>query len=155
MPGEAGRYEMHATEPVGKRFQAPTSSPRGLSLVTSALLAGGLALRVAIALRPLARLDGLTIPDDAYLCLTIARSFGRGLGPYYTDAFTNGFQPLYVLLMAPFYALFPGHDDLAVHVALLLLVLLRHAARRPPLPFRRRVLGRPRRAGRRRRLVVP
>ena len=87
-----------------------------------ALLATSLAVRLCVALRPLAYIDGLTIPDDAYLSLTIARNIGHGLGPRYGGGFTNGFQPLYVFLVAPLFAWL--HDAATpVHLALVLLAL--------------------------------
>ena len=81
------------------------------------------ALRLALSVRPLDFLDDLAIPDDAYLSLTIARNIARGLGPLYGLAPTNGFQPLYVFLMAPVYALFPGDPEAPIRVAFVLLTL--------------------------------
>jgi hypothetical protein len=75
-----------------------------------------------VALRPLQYLDGLTIPDDAYLSLTIARNIAKGLGPWYGAGLTNGFQPLYVFMMAPVYFLFDDPAK-AVHVALIRLTI--------------------------------
>lgn len=80
-------------------------------------------LRLGVAIRPLRYIDGLTIPDDAYLALTIARNIAKGLGPLYSLDFTNGFQPLYVFLMTPIYWLFPHDLNLPVHLALTLLAL--------------------------------
>ena len=57
------------------------------------LLALNLLLRCSVALRPLEYIDGLTIPDDAYLSLTIAKNIAAGLGPLYGLEHTNGFQP--------------------------------------------------------------
>jgi hypothetical protein len=102
----------------------------------------GLAARVGLALRPLAILDGLTLPDDAYLSLTIARNVGRGLGPLYGDAFTNGFQPLYVFLMAPVYALFPENVEGNVHVALVLLAVCDALMATALCALARRITGR-------------
>ena len=66
-------------------------------------------------------IDGLLLPDDAYLSLTVARSIGRGLGPLYGSSYTNGFQPLWVFLMAPLYAWHPSDLDGNVHAALVAL----------------------------------
>ena len=76
-----------------------------------------------VAVRPLKIIDGHTIPDDAYLCLTIARNIARGLGPLYGFDFTNGFQPLYVFLMTPAFWLFPGDHVAPVHAALIVGVI--------------------------------
>jgi hypothetical protein len=86
-----------------------------------ALLTSGFCLRVFVALRPLKWIDGLTLPDDAYLSLTIARSVGRGLGPLYGTSYTNGFQPLWVFLTAPLYAWRPFDLEGNVHAALVVL----------------------------------
>jgi hypothetical protein len=93
------------------------------SMVLPGLLGLDFVLRFLVALRPLKYIDGLTIPDDAYLSLTIARNMARGLGPWYGMDFTNGFQPLYVLLMVPVYKLFHGNPVVPVHIALVLLIV--------------------------------
>jgi hypothetical protein len=101
------------------------SSPlgrRGWSVVVL-LVAVDLGLRLGVAVRPLPEIDGLTVPDDAYLSLSLARAIGSGEGPRYGLGYTNGFQPLYVFLMAPYYAFQPGDAERAVHVALVLLAL--------------------------------
>lgn len=90
-------------------------------LAVVALLASGFCLRAAVALRPLKWIDGLTLPDDAYLSLTIARNVGRGLGPLYGTSYTNGFQPLWIVLTAPLYAWRPLDLEGNVHAALVLL----------------------------------
>lgn len=89
-------------------------------MILTGLLALNFALRLFVALRPLGTIDGLTIPDDAYLSLTLARNIARGLGPMYGLEHTNGFQPLYVFLMAPVF-LFQGDLVTPVRIALILL----------------------------------
>jgi len=88
-----------------------------------ALLAVNFCIRCIVAARPLEYLDGLTIPDDAYLSLTIARNIAKGLGPLYGFEYTNGFQPLYVFLMVPTFMLVPDDLFIPVRVALYLLIL--------------------------------
>ena len=80
-------------------------------------------VRLAIWLRPLRQLDDLVLPDDAYLSLHLARSIAHGLGPLYGLAPTNGFQPLYVFLMAPIFSLTGGNLDAPVRIALLVLIM--------------------------------
>ena len=80
-------------------------------------------LKVLIAIRPLKYIDNLTIQDDSYLALTIARNIAKGLGPFYGTDYTNGFQPLYVFLMTPIYMLFPNDLITPVHLALILLTI--------------------------------
>jgi len=92
-------------------------------IILPALLLSNLALRLVVALRPLKYIDGLTIPDDTYLCLTLARNIAKGLGPLYGIDYTNGFQPLYVFLAAPLYWLFPSDLAAPVHAALVLLII--------------------------------
>jgi len=74
-------------------------------------------------LRPLKYIDGYTVPDDAYLALTLARNIAKGLGPLYGLEYTNGFQPLYVFLMAPIYWFYPNDIVTPVHLSLVMLAL--------------------------------
>jgi len=94
-----------------------------LNLSLSALVLINFLLRLFVAVRPLKYIDGLTIPDDAYLALTIARNIAGGLGPLYSLDYTNGFQPLYVFLMVPVYWLFPRDLIMPVHISLVILTL--------------------------------
>jgi hypothetical protein len=88
------------------------------------LLVGGL-LRFALAWRDLDALDTLFFPDDTYLSLGIARNIARGLGSTFDGRIlTNGYQPLYVWLMAPVYWLMPDDRTLPIHIALTLLALV-------------------------------
>lgn len=80
-------------------------------------------IRLVVAIRPLEYIDGLTIIDDAYLSLTIAKNISKGLGPLYSDNYTNGFQPLYVFLMVPVYLIFPNDLITPVHIALIISAL--------------------------------
>ncbi len=86
-----------------------------------AFLLLNIVIRVTAALRPLQIVDNLAIFDDSYLSLTIARNIAHGLGPLYGEALTNGFQPLYVLMMAPVYHFFPDDPFVPVRIALLVL----------------------------------
>ncbi len=90
--------------------------------IIPALLAISATLRCVVALRPLEAIDSLTIPDDAYLSMTIARNIARGLGPLYGTEFTNGFQPLYVFLMTPVFAIVPNDLFTPIRIALFLLI---------------------------------
>jgi hypothetical protein len=92
-----------------------------------ALIAAGFVYRLGIALRPIRFLDGLTIPDDTYLSLTIARNIARGLGPLYGADYTNGFQPLWVFVLAPVFAMIPDDPDLVLRIGLVLLAILETA----------------------------
>jgi len=67
-------------------------------------------LRLAVWLRAPAELDHLTLIDDSYLALHLARSIAHGLGPLYGLAPTNGFQPLFVFVAVPAFWIWPGVD---------------------------------------------
>jgi hypothetical protein len=87
------------------------------TFVIPALLVLSFALRALVCLRSVENLDGITIPDDCFYTLHIARSIARGLGPMYGQHATNGFQPLFGFLMVPTFWIF--HDPLSpVRVAL-------------------------------------
>lgn len=86
------------------------------------LLVVNVLVRSLVAARPIEYLDGLTIPDDAYLSLTIARNIARGLGPLYGSEYTNGFQPLYVFLMVPAFWLFPSDYFAPIRASFVLLI---------------------------------
>jgi hypothetical protein len=104
--------------------RARTIGPRvGAISALALLLALNFAVRSYIAVRPLEYIDGLTIPDDAYLSLTLARNIAQGHGPQYGGHYTNGFQPLYVFLMVPAYWAIPQDNVAPVHLALLLMSL--------------------------------
>ncbi len=68
--------------------------------------------------------DDIFILDDSYYCFTIARNISLGNG-ITSDGInqTNGFQPLYVLLMVPLYLLFPDDKIMPLHSALTILSL--------------------------------
>lgn len=84
----------------------------------------GFLLRLAIILRPFLWVDDLVLCDDTYLCWDIARRWAGG-HPMTQDGihFTNGFQPLWVFLLIPIYALFPNDPFLPGKIALVLLAL--------------------------------
>ena len=70
------------------------------------LLCANFLSRLVILIRPLEYIDGLLIPDDAYLAMTIAKNIALGLGPLYGFDYTNGFQPMYVFLIVPAFWIF-------------------------------------------------
>lgn len=69
--------------------------------VFAALVVACLLARLWMATRPIDQVDGLTIPDDTYLSLTVAQNLAAGRGPLYGEGYTNGFQPLWVYLLVP------------------------------------------------------
>lgn len=100
------------------------SAEQTVPLLVTVMLILGAMLRLALAWRELTILDTLFFPDDTYISLGIARNIGLGLGStldYHTT--TNAYQPLYVLLMAPIYWLFPQDRVLPIHIAVTFLGL--------------------------------
>ena len=118
MSNHPQRSSTNLLVPFDTRFPGRTRSS-----IVLVLLALNLLLRCSVALRPLEYIDGLTIPDDAYLSLTIAKNIAAGLGPLYGLEHTNGFQPLYVFLMVPVYWIIQNDIVTPIHIALILLSL--------------------------------
>jgi len=82
------------------------------------LCAGGLASRLLLAAQPAAFLVQRIMPDDAFFTLVIARNAARGLGLTFEGTIpTNGFHPLWGLVLAPVFKLV-ADDWIAVRVTL-------------------------------------
>ena len=82
------------------------------------LIACGLAVRLIIAWLPVTALIPRTLPDDAFIYFVIARNIAAGLGATFDGLRpTNGFHPLWALLIAPIFGLLL-EGDLPVHVVL-------------------------------------
>lgn len=80
----------------------------------------GLGLRLVLAWLPVEALITRTLPDDAYIYFVISRHISSGLGATFDGLQpTNGFHPLWALLIAPIFGRFPA-GDLPVHLALTL-----------------------------------
>ena len=63
--------------------------------------------------------------DDSFYAFQIARHIAAGDGPSFDGThLTNGFQPLYVMSLVPFYWIAGSNDTLPVHAALVLSALL-------------------------------
>lgn len=90
-----------------------------LAICLAALVVGA-SLRLAAVLDA-RHLDRLA--DDAFISLSVARSIGEGRGFRSSETVTSSFQPLYVLLAAPIYAVLrpaaPAELDRAARLALL------------------------------------
>jgi 4-amino-4-deoxy-L-arabinose transferase-like glycosyltransferase len=107
----------------------PSLEPSSTRLLLFILLAFSFALRALAFLRPIPSLDGVTIPDDTYYTLHLARSMARGLGPFYGLGHTNGFQPLIGFLLVPTFWLFGDADLLGpVRAAMVISALADTAA---------------------------
>ncbi len=84
----------------------------------------GLAVRLMIAWLPVQELIMRFNADDAYYYLTIARNVVTGRGVSFDGiALTNGFHPLYLLLLLPLFWVTSSAIELNVHLALSLLAI--------------------------------
>jgi hypothetical protein len=90
-----------------------------------AILLAGLALRLALAWQPVELLIVKALPDDAYYYFNIARHFAAGRGFTFDGlSQTNGFHPLWALLLGGLYALTSGSGDGPIHLALSISALI-------------------------------
>lgn len=92
----------------------------------------GLLIRLWAAWQPTAELAGRLTADDAYYYFRIAQNLAAGRGASFDGiSSTNGFHPLYALLLVPVFR-WAGDDlELGVHLALTLNALLGTAAAWP------------------------
>ena len=92
----------------------------------------GLAVRLVLVWQPVEELSWRVTADDAYYYFRLAQSLSLGEGATLDSAnLTNGFHPLYALLLIPVFQV-SGHDlALAVHLALTLVSLLNVATAYP------------------------
>ncbi len=89
------------------------------------VLLAGLVLRLTLAWLPTATLVQKTLPDDAFYYLTIARNVAQGQGVTLNGLEpTNGFHPLWAMLLLLPYRLFQTDADLPLHLSLTLGALL-------------------------------
>jgi hypothetical protein len=80
-----------------------------------------LLIRLIVAWTSIPTLIGKTIPDDAFYYFSIARHAALdGSISINGITITNGFHPLWLALISPFYLLFDQNLDLPVHLALTL-----------------------------------
>lgn len=94
----------------------------GLLVVLAA--AAAVHLAVAVLDFPTLARNGF-LYDDSFYDFQIARHIARGDGPTFDGThLTNGFQPLYVAMLVPFYWIAGSSDTLPVHAALVLSALL-------------------------------
>lgn len=87
----------------------------------SLLISVFLITRLLFLFQPFEEIDGYALPDDTYLSLKIAKNIAEGKGMSYTGIPTNGFQPLYVFMMVPVYAIVKTDLITPVYIALIML----------------------------------
>ena len=69
--------------------------------------------------------EGTMIADDAYYYFTIASNISSGLGPTFDGlAATNGYHPLWLMLLVPVYSLFPESLWMPVRISLSICTIL-------------------------------
>jgi hypothetical protein len=89
--------------------------------------------RLCLAWTSVAILVEKSLPDDAFYYFQIARHLAQGDGVTFDGlTATNGFHPLWLVLITPFFYLFPGNPELPIHLAL---ALSYSGTPWPPLPF--------------------
>ena len=82
------------------------------------ILLAAAGLRLLLAWLPTELLILKSIPDDSFYYFALARNMSQGLGPMVADnTLTNGFHPLWALMLWPLYSIVQD-DDLTIHVAL-------------------------------------
>lgn len=90
-------------------------------LFLSFLLFAFLLTRIFLLIRPFPEIDSYALTDDTYLSLKIAKNIADGYGMTYGGIPTNGFQPLYVFMMVPVFAVIKSSLILPVYIAMILL----------------------------------
>lgn len=102
---------------------APSHYGQTLTIPKWLWFGAGLALtaRLAVAWSPVESSFALSVPDDAYYYFTIARNLASGAGVTFDGlAPTNGFHPLWLAAITPFWLLAGASQALPVHLALTL-----------------------------------
>ena len=112
-PGSSGKNRSRSADPADRR---------PLAILWLVGLAATV-IKLAIIWRGLP--EKTLICDDAYYYFTIARNIGQGLGPTFDGlSITNGFHPLWQLVLVPVFRLFPGDIWSPVRLALSLTAAL-------------------------------
>lgn len=99
------------------------NSPRAKWVLPLSLISA-LALYWALAWFPVRMLVGLSVADDAFYYLTIARHVALGHGATFDGVtLTNGFHPIYLLILSGLFRWMPTDPDFIFHLGLCLLGL--------------------------------
>jgi len=89
------------------------------------LLTCGLLFRLVLAWTDIVTLVQKTLPDDAYYYFVVARNVAQGRGVTFDGlAPTNGFHPLWAVILSLLYATVRDPGDLTIHIALTVSALL-------------------------------
>ncbi|MBI5407863.1 MAG: glycosyltransferase family 39 protein [Nitrospirae bacterium] len=91
------------------------------ALLLSIFLILALGIRLYISWQDFVILFQKCVVDDAFFYLNIAKNISIGKGATFDGSIlTNGFHPVYALLLVPLFLLFPDNPDLTFHLALTL-----------------------------------
>ncbi len=100
---------------------SPSQESQHSVLVPLLLTLGALGLRLSIAWQPIPQLLQRNLPDDAFYYFVIAYQAHKGYGLSFDGlTLTNGFHPLWLILLIPLFAHYPIGSDLPIHLALTL-----------------------------------
>ena len=112
------------TTPPDQQITSAQPGLRSLILLTGLTLIG-MAIRLFYAWQPLPGLLEQGMADDAFYYLTIARNIAGGLGVSFDSITpTNGFHPLYALILVPVFKIFLDSPELAAKLALSVLMVI-------------------------------
>lgn len=101
----------------------PSSKAETFGLLV--LLTCGLLVRLVLAWTNISILIQKTLPDDAYYYFVVARNVAQGRGVTFDGlAPTNGFHPLWAVILSLLYATVRDPGDLTIHIALTVSALL-------------------------------
>jgi hypothetical protein len=93
----------------------PADHPRALGWV----LGGALLIRLTLAFTNFHTLILLNVPDDAFYYFQVARNVAAGLGSTFDGIHpTNGYHPLWLCMLVPFYRVLPHQPERVVNLAL-------------------------------------
>jgi len=91
-------------------------------IILSALMSIGLLIRLYISWLDIELLFQKCLVDDAFFYFGIAKNIAAGKGATFDGSImTNGFHPIYAILLVPIFWFSPANPDIPVHVALTIL----------------------------------
>src|SRR4030043_1500749 len=114
----------------GRSFNGLTSDGKpfedgfSVSVILLILLMIGFGIRLYISWFDVETLFQKCLVDDAFFYLGISKNIASGNGATFDGSImTNGFHPIYALLLVPIFWFSPSNPDIPVHVALTILSL--------------------------------
>jgi hypothetical protein len=91
-------------------------------IVLAAMVLSGLAIRLYVSWLGAYHLFQKCVVDDAYFYLNIAKNIASGTGATFDGSImTNGFHPVYAILLVPVFWLSPSNPEAPLHWALTIL----------------------------------